>query len=91
MMSIDRLLAYVRLTRSILVSEQEIWLNSTVAQDLQKELRRGLRKHRAGVKLLLAWSDCSTCPSPGLHRPYYYHAGLQMYRCALCEQLKAVC
>lgn len=91
MMSIDLLLAYVRLTRSILVSEQEIWLNSNVTQEVTQEMLHALQKHRAGVRLLLAWSDCSTCVNPDLHREYWYHAGLQVYRCALCERLKAVC
>lgn len=86
-MSIDRLLALIRYTRSILVSEYEIWLSSTVTQDLQKELQRGLRKHRRGVRLLLAWSSIDACPAAGLHRKYWRYDGHGRYVCEVCEKI----
>jgi len=87
-MSIDLLLAYVRLTRSILVSESEIWLNQNVAQDIEKDMRRGLRKHRRGIRLLLTWSDYAICPNPDLHRRYYRYEGLGRFICGKCEELQ---
>lgn len=88
-MTLDMLLFLIRISRSILVSESELWPASTLSVALQRDLRRGLRRHRRGVRLLLAWSSIDACPNPGLHRQYFYHAGNQEYRCAMCERLAA--
>ncbi len=82
-MTLDELLHQLRLRRLILISEREVWPSPGYTRGVQ----RAVRRHQSGLKVLLRWSDISTCPAPGLHRQYWYHAGNQAYRCAMCERL----
>lgn len=87
-MKLEMLLFRLRERRDILVSENEIWWSSAGPDP---SIQRALSRHRRGVALLIHWSSTSTCSNPDLHRQFWYHAGLQVYRCALCERFKEVC
>jgi hypothetical protein len=93
MMSIDLLLASVHSTHSILVDERRIWFSSNVTQEQQREMRRGLRQCRRGVRAMRRQSDYRVCCDPWLHRRYglrynrYAFAGEGQYICTACERL----
>jgi len=82
-MSLDELLARIRLYRLLLISESEIWPSPFVTQELHK----AMRKHRKGLRVLLRWSDIRTCASPTWHRPYWKHCGEQVYTCDVCRRI----
>jgi hypothetical protein len=85
-LSLDMLLFLIRVSRSILVNESELWLSSTVAPRLKRRMLRATKQHAKGLALLIQWSSSATCPTPA-HQQYYYHAGNQEYRCSMCERL----
>jgi hypothetical protein len=82
-MTLDELLYHFRERRLVLISEREIWPSPL----LTDTIRRGLRRHRKGLRLLIRWSDVRTCCSPTWHRGYWKHAGAQYYTCEVCESL----
>lgn len=69
-MSIDELLFTIRERRLILINEREIW----PAPGYTADIKRALRRHRKGLRLLIASADTRTCSSPGLHRRYWRYA-----------------
>ena len=85
-MTLQLLLYWLHLRRDLLISEHEIWW-SDLGPD--RAIKRALRRHRRGLKLLIAWCSIEVCPSPGLHRRYWKYAGGQVYTCSICEQLLA--
>jgi hypothetical protein len=88
-MTLQELCWLISITRSILVSSQELWLSPGVSPRLKRRMLRATGRHAKGLAILMRWSDIATCPAASLHRPYWYHAGNQEYRCAMCERLAA--
>jgi hypothetical protein len=82
-MTIDELLWELRQRQLILISEREIWPSPFCTQDIS----RALRKHRKGLRVLLAWSSIDTCPARDLHRQYWRYAGAGRFTCDMCRQL----
>lgn len=81
-MTIDHLLAEIRLRRLVLISESELWPSPAITQ----ELVRALKYHRLGLALLIRWSSIDVCPSRDNHRQYWiYRHGC--YVCELCERI----
>ena len=83
-MTLDSLLWLIREQRFILISPDELWPDPRIDGTIQ----RAIKRHQRGLGLLIEWSDIAACPSPDLHRKFWYHAGGQQYRCAACEQLE---
>ena len=50
-------------------------------------IRETLVAHKHKLRELLSNNDIRTCPSPGLHRSEWYHAGEQEYCCKICQRL----
>jgi len=84
-MTLDGLLFCLRLRNDILISEHEIWWSS---HGPNRSMQRALRRHKRGVRVLLAWSSIATCPAPGLHRPEWYYKGDGTFVCSVCERIK---
>ncbi len=82
-MTLDELLLYIRAYRLLLISHEEVWPDPFVTQGI----RRALRRHRRGLKVLIAWSDIRTCASPNMHRKYWRRADGQRYECEVCQRL----
>lgn len=82
-MTLDELLLYIRAYRLLLISHEEVWPDPFVTQGIE----RALRRHRRGLKLLIAWSDIRTCASPTWHRTYWRRADGQTYTCEACARL----
>lgn len=82
-MSLQLLLYWLRLRRDLLISPDEIWW-SELGPD--RRIARALRRHRKGVRCLLAWSSIDVCPSRDLHRRYWrYRNG--RFECTACARL----
>lgn len=83
-MTLDELLVVLRMHQAILVSADEVWTSSV----LTPAIKRALHKHRAGLRLLIAWNSIETCPARDLHRRYWrYSRG--RYTCGICERIGA--
>jgi len=91
-MSIDMLLFLIRVSRSILVSESELWPASTLPAVLTRDLRRGLRRHRRALRAMKRQGDYRVCCDPWLHWRYglrydhYRFAGQGQIVCEICER-----
>ncbi len=53
------------------------------------QVRQAIRKYNSQLHHLMMFSDYRVCPSPGLHRASWYHAGSKCYRCKICQQTLA--
>lgn len=82
-MSIQLLLSLLQLRHDILVSADEIWWSS---HGPDRRIERAMQRHRAGLALLIAWSDIHTCPARDLHRRYWTYTGGR-FVCEKCEEL----
>ncbi len=82
-MMLDELLLYIRAYRLLLISERELWPSPRITPAIYKAVRR----HRKGLKLLIAWADVRTCASPDNHRKYWRRADGQRYECEVCARL----
>jgi len=83
-MSLQLLLYWIRWRKDILVSPDEIWWSS-LGPD--RRIERAVRRHRRGLKLLIAWSSIETCPAAGLHRRYWRYKGNGRFECTICARL----
>lgn len=82
-MTLDALLAEIRVQHLVLISERELWPSPAITG----AIRRGLRRHRKGLATLIAWSSIDVCPSRDLHRRYWRYVGQGRYECEVCRQL----
>ncbi len=82
-MTLDELLLYIRAYRLLLISHEEVWPDPFVTQGF----KRALRRHRRGLKVLIAWSSIDVCPAAGLHRRYWRYKGEGRFECMACARL----
>lgn len=83
-MTLDRLLLEMKEKRLILVSPEEGCWPSPL---LTPAIKKALKQHRAGLRLLMKWADVRTCASPTWHRKYWKYCGGQRYICEVCQVL----
>lgn len=86
-MTLDMLLFELRVWQCLLISESEIWPSSYMPLDELRQMKRALRKHRRGLRLLLRESDISTCPARDLHRREWRYSGGGRFVCQVCEEI----
>ncbi len=82
-MTLDELLLYIRAYRLLLISHEEVWPDPFVTQGF----KRALRRHRRGLKVLIAWSSIDTCPAAGLHRKHWRYKGEGRFECEVCRRI----
>lgn len=83
-MSLQTLLYWLKWRRDLLISPDEIWWSSL---GYDRRIDRARRRHRKGLKLLIAWADVRTCASPDNHRQYWRRVAGQQYECEVCARL----
>ena len=84
--TLDELLLQLRRRQLILISESEIWPSPLFTQ----EIKRAIRRHRQGLKVLLRWASIDVCASRDLHRQYWRYIGNNRYECEKCKHFVTV-
>jgi len=87
-MTLDMLLLELRVWQCLLISESELWPSSYVPTRELRQMKRAVRRHRAGLRLLLRESAIDVCPARDLHRQYWRYAGQGQYTCEYCERFQ---
>lgn len=82
-MNIQELLSEIKARRLILINADECWPSPQYTRDI----RRAMRRHRKGLKLLIAWGSIETCVNRDLHRKYWRYAGSGRYECDVCRRI----
>jgi hypothetical protein len=89
-MTLDELLRACRQHHIILRTNRRgqatLWAPNT---SVPRAIRAAINEHREELARLIRFSDIRCCPNAGLHRPGWYRAGQQVYRCKVCSQLLA--